>query len=95
MKLMGNPEAAAAGIAERLPGILARLMDKCSEACGQPAGQAVGVLFFHADTPQGQRLLARVHRLDAFGELGDDLGTVDVGTVLAGMQASEIMGMLQ
>lgn len=94
MKLLSSPDGIAEGIKQKLPGILANLAATVAEECGAKPEEATAVVLFHAETGSGKALMARVHRIDAFGDLGEALGTIDVAEAIGRVPNAAIMANL-
>ena len=93
-KLLANKQALAETIKEQVPGLLAQVMLVISAECGAQPGEATSVTMFTAETETGTTTMARVNRIDAFGVVGEELGTIDVPAALKNVPNSVITDML-
>ena len=91
MAMLSNPEKAGEAIRDKVPAILMKIMVLLGKQCGAQEGGATGIVLFEGDTPAGRMLMARVHRVDEFGALGEELGTVAVPDALKNVDPMEIM----
>lgn len=82
IKLVSNKQALAEKIKEELPPLLNSLLDTIAAEGGAEPGTPSAVVFFSAETKHGIRRMARVHSIDQFGELGEELGCLDVQEAL-------------
>jgi hypothetical protein len=78
LKVLQDKEALANKVKAEVPGALDFLATAIAKECGAVPEEPVAVVLFKANTAEGSTMMARVHRVDEFGELGEELGTIDV-----------------
>jgi hypothetical protein len=78
IKLVSNKQALADKVKEEVPPLLDQLMTALATAGGAQDGDTVAVLLFRAETETGSTRMARIHRIDEFFTLGEELGCIDV-----------------
>ena len=94
MGMLADKNKLANSIKEQVPGLLDALLKAISAKAGAAEGEATAVVFFSATTEAGPTTMARVHRVDAFGELGEELSTLDVPAVLRSIPNETITSIL-
>jgi hypothetical protein len=79
IKLVSNKQALVETLKREVPGVVDQLMQALALAGGAEEGDTVAVVLFRAETEAGNTTrMARIHRIDPFGELGEELGCIDV-----------------
>lgn len=76
--LLTNKNKLVDTVKEHIPTVLDQLTAQIGAQCGADAAQPIAVVLFKADTGDGTTTMARVHTVDAFGDLGEELGTIDL-----------------
>lgn len=92
--LLTNKGKLADTIKQQVPGLLQQLTAVIAAECGAQPGEPTAVVLFQADTETGTTTMARVHRVDAFGTLGEELGTIDVPAALKSIPNEVITNLL-
>jgi|GEM_PF-4712088 len=93
-QLLSNKAKLAERIKAEVPGVLTFLTTAIANACGAQPDEPVAVVLFKAKTAEGETMMARVHRVDAFGDLGEELGTIDVPAALRAVPNETITNLL-
>jgi hypothetical protein len=94
ISLISDKEKLATTIKDQVPGLLDALLKAISAKAGAAEGDETAVVFFTAATAAGPTTMARVHRVDAFGELGEELSTMDVPAVLRSIPNETITSLM-
>ena len=92
--MLSDKDKLATTIKDQVPGLLDALLKAISAKAGAAEGEATAVVFFTAATATGPTTMARVHRVDAFGELGEELSTMDVPAVLRSIPNETITSLM-
>ena len=92
--LLTNKNKLAETIKEQVPGLLQQLTAVIAAECGAAPDEPTAVVLFQAEKASGPTTMARVHRVDAFGVLGDELGTIDVPAALKSIPNEAITKLL-
>ena len=94
MKLLSDKNALAQKIKGEVPGLIDQLVTVIGAQCGATDAEPFGVVLFKANTAQGPTTMARVHRANAFGELGEELGCIDIKAAMQSIPNDVITNML-
>lgn len=93
--LLTNKNKLADKIKAEAPAVLDGLLQLIAHQCGAQEGQRTAVVFFRTKNAAGQETtMARVHAINAFDELAEELGTMDVPTALRQVPNEEITSKL-
>lgn len=95
IQLITNKDKLADKIKAETPAVLETLLQYIAQQCGATDGQQTAVVFYAGRNAEGKSTtMARVHAVDAFGDLGDELGSMDLPAALKAVPNSAITSML-
>jgi len=83
IKLLTNKDALVDKIKLEVPGIVEGLLAVIAQQCGATEEQPTAVVFFTGNDANGQpATMARVHTINPLGDLGEEMGTIDLPAAL-------------
>lgn len=94
IKLATDRDALANKFKEFLPGFLAVVDEQIAEKAGAVPGQAVAITRFKANVTGGTTVMARVCPVDEFGEIGEEIATIDVNQAIKELPTEKIKALL-
>src|SRR5262249_6175467 len=94
IKLFTNKNALVAMLKKEAPKALDTLVAEIAEQAGAQPGEPVIVALFKANTATGPTTMARVSRVDEFGTVGEEVGTIDIPAALEAVPSERITKML-
>jgi hypothetical protein len=95
IKLVSNKQALVEKLKQEVPGVVDQLMTALATAGGAQDGDTVAVILFRAETEAGATTrMARIQRIDPFGELGEELGCIDVDQSVKDLPSETITKLL-
>lgn len=95
IQLFTNKDKLAEKIKAEAPAVLEAILALIAQQCGAQDGQQAAVVFYQGKNAAGEPTpMARTHAVDAFGDLGEELGSIDLPAALKAIPNSAITSML-
>jgi len=92
--LLSDKKKLATRIKQEVPPLVRQLTTVIAEQCGAEGRPTAVVLFPYAKPDGSTSTMARVHLVTPFGDLGEDLGTIDLDSALASIPDEAITKLL-